>query len=131
MKFSTKAEYGLRAIIRIAKNKGKKPYSLAQIAREEGLSLAYLERLIAKLKRAGLVESTMGIKGGYKLARKPDKIKIGQILIALEGSLAPYKCVGRDGVLCGQKGCATKMVWQKLSEEILKTLNSITLKDLI
>ena len=131
MQFSTKAEYGLRAIIRIARSIEKKPYSLAQIAKEEGISLAYLERLIAKLKRAKLVRSTKGVKGGYKLAKEARKITAKDILIALEGSLAPYQCVGVGSILCSHKGCATKKVWHKLQEQIIKTLNSITLADLL
>jgi len=130
MKFSTKAEYGLRAMIRLARNKAKEPYSLAQIAREEHISLAYLERLISRLKRAGLVLSTKGVAGGYKLSRAPEKISIGEVFVALEGSLAPYKCVG-VGVFCSARGCATKVVWQKLQKAVEKTLNSIKLKDLI
>jgi Rrf2 family protein len=129
MKFSTKAEYGLRAIIRLAKNKGKEPYPLARIAKEENISLAYLERLIAKLKRAGLVLSTKGLKGGYQLTKKPKEIKISEVLTALEGSLAPYYCL--DINLCRERACSTKKVWLKLQEQIIKTLNSITLADLI
>lgn len=129
MKFSTKAEYGLRAIIRIARSIEKKPYSLAQIAKEENISLAYLERLIAKLKKAGLVLSTKGLRGGYQLTKKPKEIKISEVLTALEGSLAPYHCL--DINLCRERACPTRKVWLKLQEQIIKTLNSITLADLI
>jgi len=131
MHFSTKAEYGLRAIIRLAKNKGKKPYSLAQIAKEEGISLAYLERLIAKLKRVGLVKSTKGVKGGYKLACNPRKITATEILVALEGPLTPYGCTEMGNFLCTKRGCATKKVWDKLRRDIIRSLDSITLNDLI
>ena len=131
MRFSTRAEYGLRALICLAKNEKKKPLSLAQIAQKEKISLAYLERLIAQLKKAKIVLSTKGMKGGYQLARNPEKINLKEIFVALEGSLAPYKCVERGKFLCNQKNCATKIVWQKIQAEILKILNSLTLKDFI
>jgi Rrf2 family protein len=131
MKFSTKAEYGLRAIIRLARSEKVGPLSLSQIAKEEKISLAYLERLIAKLKKAGLVRSTKGVKGGYVLARESKKITVKEIFEALEGTLAPYRCVGIGKVMCASGYCATRQVWQKLQEQIIKTLDAITLKDLI
>ena len=132
MIFSTKSEYGLRALVNLAKNQRKEPYSLAKIAKEEKISLAYLERLFASLKKAKIVQSAKGVKGGYKLAKSAAKISIKDIFTALEGSLAPYVCVGIGG-LCVKKGCdcQSKIVWQKLDRGISKTLNSIKLSDLI
>ena len=94
MKFSTRAEYGLRAIVRLDK-KRKRAVSLAQIAESEGLSLAYLERLFARLKKFKLVKADKGVKGGYYLARPADKISVLEIIEALEGSVAPFSCVGK------------------------------------
>lgn len=130
--FSTKSEYGLRALVNLAKNQKKEPYSLTKIAKEEKISLAYLERLFAKLKKAGIIESVKGVKGGYRLQRPAAKITIKDIFTALEGSLAPYLCVGLKG-LCSKKTCVcqTKTVWQQLDRGISKTLNSIKLSDLI
>jgi Rrf2 family protein len=132
MIFSTKSEYGLRALVNLAKNQGKEPYSLAKIAKDEKISLAYLERLFASLKRAKLVQSSQGVKGGYKLVKPANMITVRDILMALEGSLAPYICAGIGG-FCAQKGCdcQTKIVWQKLDKGINETLNSIKLSDLI
>ncbi len=132
MMFSTKSEYGLRALVNLAKNQGQEPYSLAKIAKQEKISLAYLERLFARLKKAKLVVSAQGVNGGYKLAKPVSKISVKDIFTALEGSLAPYICAGLGG-LCGQKSCdcQTKIVWQKLDQGISKTLSSIKLSDLI
>ena len=132
MIFSTKSEYGLRALVNLAKNQDKAPYSLAKIAKEEKISLAYLERLFACLKKARIIQSAKGVRGGYQLTRQASKISVKDILTALEGSLAPYICAGIGG-LCGKKGCdcQTKVVWQKLDQGITKTLSSIKLKDLI
>ncbi len=129
MKFSTKAEYGLRAIIRIGKNYGRSPYSLSKIAKEEGISLRYLERLVKRLKHAGLVEATKGVKGGYELSRNPRHINVYEILKALEGSLAPFICVD-DKAGCCNKACPTKMVWLKLKASTEKTLKNIKLSEL-
>ena len=123
MKFSTKAEYGLRAIVHLAKT--TKPVSLAFIAKKEGLSLAYLERIFAKLKKAQIVKSFKGVKGGYVLAGPADKINVAQIIEALEGSVYQLKCPG-----C-KLDCAINPVWTKLYQQIYQTLNSITLKSLI
>jgi Rrf2 family transcriptional regulator, cysteine metabolism repressor len=131
MKFSTKAEYGLRALVNLASKKGY--FSLAQIAKEENISLAYLERLFAKLKKAKIVISQKGVNGGYKLAKPMNKISIKEVFVALEGDLSPYKCDCLDlANICNINcKCNIKMVWQRLETEICKTLNSISLKDLI
>ena len=124
MKFSTKAEYGLRAIVYLAKT--TKPVSLASIAKKEGLSLAYLERLFAMLKKAELVKSFKGVKGGYVLARPAVKIKVGEVIEVLEGSL--YKMDCKDCTVCK---CLVHPVWEKLYKQIDKTLNSISLSSLV
>lgn len=131
MKFSTRTEYGLRAILRVARS-GRKPYSLAKIARLEGISLGYLEKLFAKLKKAGFIKSTKGAKGGYVLARPAANIKVYEVIEVLEGSLAPFYCVDfQSKKYSCQKKCVTQKVWRKLYKEIIKTLNSISLNDLI
>jgi len=132
MIFSTKSEYGLRALVNLAKNKGEEPYSLAKIAKDEKISLAYLERLFANLKKAKIVQSVKGVKGGYKLVKPASRISVKDIFTALEGSLAPYICAGIGG-LCAKKGCdcQSKIVWQKLDQGISKTLSNIKLSDLV
>lgn len=127
MKFSTKAEYGLRAIVNLDKA-GKKPVSLALVAEKEGLSLAYLERLFARLKKAGLVRADKGVRGGYYLTRPAAKISVLQIIMALEGSVAPMACV--EGKSCGHS-CRIHPVWQKLYTQMTKTLSAISLASLM
>lgn len=132
MKFSTRSSYGLRAMAKLADNYGQGPYSLHKLAKEEHISLPYLERLMAKLKRFSLVSSTKGLKGGYELSRSPKDIKVGEIFEVLEGSLAPFFCVTEKGLkACQSRQCASKRVWLKLQEDITKSLNSFTLADLI
>jgi len=132
MIFSTKAEYGLRALVNLAHQKGY--YSLGQIAKEEKISLAYLERLFAKLKKAKIIASQKGVRGGYKFAKPVNTITVKDIFVALEGNLTPYKCNCFDfSRICktAKCDCQIKTVWQKLDQEIGKTLASIKLKDLL
>ncbi|MFA6410946.1 MAG: Rrf2 family transcriptional regulator [Candidatus Buchananbacteria bacterium] len=132
MKFSTRSSYGLRAIIYLAKNYQKEPMSLAKIAREEKISLAYLERLFSRLKSAGLVISSKGTAGGYQLAKSPSEITIFSVIEALEGKISVFHCLNSQGeVFCGQKGCPSVKVYQKVQNAISKSLQSMTLKDLI
>ena len=127
MRFSTKSSYGLRAMISLAKNYNKGSLSLATIAKKEGISLGYLERLMAQLKAKKLVQSTKGVKGGYVLAKAPSKISVKEILEALEKTLSPFYCVD---IKCS-KNCGAKKVWQKLDVAIKDTLTKMTLADLI
>ena len=84
MFFTTKAEYGVRLLIEVGRQGQDSPVSLKAIADAENLPLAYLERIVALLKRAGLVQSTRGAHGGYVLARKPEDIRMDQVVLALE-----------------------------------------------
>ncbi|MBU1132386.1 Rrf2 family transcriptional regulator [Patescibacteria group bacterium] len=129
MKFSTKSEYGLRAIVHLDKN-GENPVSLAMIAKEEGLSLAYLERLFAQLKKAELIRADLGAKGGYYLTRPAKEISVLEMIEALDGSVAPFSCADK-GIHCNSKKCKIHPVWAKLYSQIRKTLGEISLAELI
>jgi len=131
MKISKKAYYGLRAMVYLASNKGI--VSIHTLAQEECLPEEYLEKIVQKLRGAGLVEATKGQGGGYKLALAPDLITANHILTVLDGSLVPFPCSsGLEGESCSQEGsCATSNVWKKLSLALADTLDSITLADLI
>ena len=132
MIFTTKAGYGLRAMVQLAKNYSKEPYSLSKISKLEGISLAYLERLMAALKKKGLVRSIKGAKGGYILAKSPSKITVLEVVEALEGSTASFYCVGKKNrKACCPSKCATKDVWFRLQGAIDKTLKEVSLRDLI
>lgn len=130
MRFSTRSSYGLRALVNLARNyKKRAPISLASIAREERISQAYLERLMARLKKGKLVKSTKGASGGYRLARSPRWINMKEVIEVLEGSISPFYCVGSKNIC--HRICTTKKVWQKLQRAISKTLSSISLNDLL
>ncbi|MCD8239309.1 MAG: Rrf2 family transcriptional regulator [Clostridiales bacterium] len=131
MKISTRARYGLKAMIDIALNEDKGTVSLNAIAERNGISENYLEQLIASLKKGGFVKSTRGAGGGYKLNRAAEDITVCELLEVLEGPLNLVQC-GDDGS-CGSlncKGCTAKGVWAKLSSSLKETAEGITLKDL-
>lgn len=131
MKLSTKGRYGLMAMHRLSLNYGKGPVSLKFIAKEENLSEAYLEQLFSILKKNKLIESIRGAQGGYLLSRPPEKIKIGEILTALEGELELACCSGKDVTECDKElNCATKNVLDKLQTELEGVFNSLTLADM-
>jgi Rrf2 family cysteine metabolism transcriptional repressor len=135
--FSTKAEYGVRVMAHLAKSDGDGPISLGSIADAEGLPLAYLEHLVQRLRKAELVESRRGAHGGYSLARPAADITMAEVVSALEGDIAPIECItaDADGVLtCAREGaapCPTKLLWTRVQGSIVRTLNDMTLDDLV
>jgi Rrf2 family protein len=140
MMFSTKAEYGVRVMVALARRDGEAPISLAEIAEDDGLPLAYLEHLVARLRKAGLVDSRRGARGGYLLARPAGEITMAEVVAALEGSIAPIECIteGTDGSLvCTREAadddrvCATKLLWTRVRGSIVRTLEDTTLSDLV
>ncbi len=133
MKLSTKGRYGLRALIDLALYSENEAVSIASISARQQISESYLEQLIAKLRKAGLVSSVRGAGGGYKLAKPASEISVGDILRALEGSLDAVKCPGleEDGFCEGSEYCVTKYVWQKINDSINRTVDEIRLDRLI
>ena len=141
MIFSAAAEYGVRVMVELGQHDGDRPVSLKAIAEAEGLPLSYLEHIVPKLKGADLIRSSRGAHGGYWLARPADEITMDEVVLALEGSLAPMECFvddrSDDGrVLCSHhddsgRGCATKLLWTRVQVGVLKTLAHTTLAELV
>jgi Rrf2 family transcriptional regulator, cysteine metabolism repressor len=139
MMFSTKAEYGVRVMVELARRAGEDPIPLAEIAAHDGLPLAYLEHLVARLRKAGLVDSRRGSRGGYLLARSPVEITMAEVVEALEGSIAPIECISQasDGsIVCSRERdpahvCPTKLLWTRVRFAIVRTLQETTLADLV
>jgi Rrf2 family protein len=143
MMFSTKAEYGVRVMVELARRAGKGPVPLAEIAADDGLPLAYLEHLVARLRKAGLLDSRRGAHGGYLLARPPQEITMAEVVQALEGSIAPIECISEaaDGSLvCSRESagegetfhvCPTKLLWTRVRFSIVRTLQETTLANLV
>ena len=146
MIFTTKAEYGVRLLIQLGLAAGEDgalagagaPVSLKAVAEAERLPLAYLERIAALLKKAGLVTSTRGAHGGYVLARDAREITMDQVVLALEGAIAPMDCFvdGEGRVQCSHQGaesehCATKLLWTRVQMGVIQSLQRTTLAELV
>lgn len=134
MKLTTKGRYGLRAVLDLAVNTEDEAVALSQIAERQGISMNYLEQLIAKLKKSGIVQSIRGAQGGYMLAMPPDQISVGDILRALEGDLNPVDCseLNNDETPCSNSDtCVTKYVWKRISDSINSAVDGIKLSDLV
>jgi Rrf2 family transcriptional regulator, cysteine metabolism repressor len=139
MMFSTKAEYGVRVMVELARRDGGEPIPLAEIAAHDGLPLAYLEHLVARLRKAALVDSRRGSRVGYMLARPASEITMAEVVEALEGSIAPIECISQasDGsIVCSRESspehvCPTKLLWTRVRFSIVKTLRETTLADLL
>jgi Rrf2 family protein len=132
--FSTRGEYGVRLMVELARHYGRGPVSLTEIAQHEALPRPYLEQLVVSLREVGLVRSTRGAHGGYELGRDPAEIKMGQVLRALEGPLAPMVCASEDPAhegVCDRAGfCTVNLLWVKVRDAIAGALDSVTLADL-
>ncbi len=106
------------------------PVSLTEVGQREGLSPQYLEQICCRLRRAGLVESTRGVKGGYCLARPPGEITLGQVIEALEGPLLPLECINGECDCRRSQCCPTREVWVQLDRLLDRFLGCLSLADL-
>lgn len=141
MKLSTKGRYGLRAMIDLASHMDEEAVSLSSIARRENISESYLEQLAASLKKAGLVTSSRGAQGGYKLGREASVISVGDVLRACEGSTDAVSCPGMNvsesksgktaAGCAGADVCVSRYVWEKINTAITDTVDSIYLSELV
>lgn len=131
MKLSTKGKYGLRALVDLAVNSGDEAVSISSIAQRQDISEGYLEQLMAKMKKAGIVTSTRGAHGGYTLARPADEIWVGDVLRALEGSIEPVDCPGLEGECTDADSCITKNLWKRINDGVNRIVNDISLRSLI
>jgi Rrf2 family protein len=132
MKISTRGRYGLRAMVDLAIYSANEPVSIHSIAERQQISDSYLEQLIGKLKRAGLVSSVRGATGGYQLAKKPEEISAGDILRVLEGDLMSVTCGNDEEAECCEASdyCVTRYVWHKVHEGIISAVDHLTLAEL-
>ncbi len=133
--FSTKGEYGVRLMVQLGQRYGTGPASLAEMAAAEDLPRAYLEQLVMSLRDAGLVASTRGAHGGYELTRPPAEIRMGEILRALEGPIAPMICATDDpehAIVCDRSSrCTVNVLWVRVRDAVAGALDSMTLAELV
>lgn len=134
MKISALEEYGLRCLMQLANTNDGQLISAEEIAEAEGLSLAYVEKILSKLRKAQLIKSVRGMYGGYHLAQAADQIKVGDFLRAVDGNFFSDLCnnfSGSNGSCVHLTGCSIRPVWLMLARHIYRILDSLTLKDLL
>jgi Rrf2 family protein len=101
------------------------------IAESQGVSRKYLDSIFSSLKTSGIVRSRRGVGGGHMLAKEPDKIRLGDVLRALEGPLSLVDCVGEPDLCDRSHRCVTRDVWQDVGQAIEQVLDHVTLEDLV
>jgi len=131
MKITSRTEYGLRAMVYLAGRREEGPAPLSEIAASEAIPGAFLERILARLREAGLVRATRGASGGYALARSPGSVAVADVVVALEGPLTLVDCVQSDRSCARAEACASRVVWRRLDDAITQALEGLSLEDLV
>lgn len=131
IRLSTKGRYGVMAMFELSRSYAKGPLSVRRIAELKGIPAAYLEQIMARLRREGLVESVRGRGGGYRLARPPKQITVGDIIRAVEGPIALSSCLVASIPLCDRiDRCVTRLVWKRLGHKIDRAFDAVSLEHL-
>ena len=131
MKLSTRTRYGTRLMLELGMHYGQRPLFLREIAEAEDISEKYLSQIILPLRSAGLVNSYRGAHGGYELSRSPADITIDEIVKVLEGDVVIVDCTA-DPASCSRVAqCVTRDLWRNVQDAIIKTLNAVTLEELV
>ena len=132
MNITTKGRYALRVMLDLAQHADEGVVSLKVTADRQNVSLKYLEMIISHLKKAGLVESTRGKEGGYRLTRPADRYTVLEILESIEDNLAPVACIQAGEIRCDHaEACLTIPMWMELDEITNRYLASVSLQDLL
>jgi Rrf2 family protein len=131
MKVNTKVRYGLRAILQIADGYGGEPVPISAIAESQEISGKYLEQVVGTLRKAGLIDSRKGVRGGYSLNRSPADINLWEIISALDDHTSLVDCVLEPEVCDRSDDCLTRSIWTLLSARMKEFWSGFTLEDLI
>lgn len=133
MKLSTKGRYAVMAMVDLARSGRDRPVALADIAERQEISLSYLEQLFAKLRRGGLVRSVRGPGGGYLIGREPDRLRISDIIVAVDEPIRATRCSPSSSAGChsDKSRCLTHDLWEELGTQIHLFLSSVTLEDVL
>jgi Rrf2 family protein len=131
MKLSTRGRYGTRLMVELAKHYGKGPVSMTEISKKQDIPIKYLEQIIIPLKKANLVSSIRGPKGGHMLARSPDQINVWEVLLLLESKVNLVDCVTNPSACENVGTCLVRPLWAKAYESISTLFQETSLKDLL
>jgi Rrf2 family cysteine metabolism transcriptional repressor len=131
MKLSTKSRYAVRGLLDLAVNCNSEVGLIKDIANRQTISESYLENLFTVLRAAGLLESSRGRGGGFRLAKAPHQISVLEVIETLEGSISLTRCIDSPTHCSRSAYCVVRDVWRKSSENLKETFSSITLQDLL
>lgn len=130
MKISTKGRYGLRILLDLTINGGPEPRMMRDIATSQQLSEKYISRLLIDLRKAGLVKSIRGAKGGYTLGRSPEDITLLEIVETMEGRVNIVDCVRSPEVCQRNTNCTVSRIWATINNKIRDALVNVTLREI-
>jgi Rrf2 family protein len=131
MKLSTRGRYGTRLMIELSKHYGYGPISMSLISKNQSIPVKYLEQLVIPLKKAKLINSVRGPRGGHMLAKAPEKISLWEVLDILESKFTFADCLKDPNVCENAAGCAVRPVWGKALNLMMKHFKETSLKDVL
>jgi Rrf2 family protein len=131
LRLSSKGQYGVRAMFEIARGYPDRPVTIREISERQDVSVAYLEQILNRLRKAGLIKSIKGPGGGYLLTREPAEITIAAVLNELEGPVAITSCLNPEEGCVRVDSCVTHLLWKALGEQVEAFLETITLRNLV
>lgn len=132
LKLSNRGLYGIKALYELARNDSGKPLAIKEISRRHNLPVPFLEQVMYRLKKKGLVKSRRGVNGGFELSRPPEDITLGDAIRALEGPIALCDCL-RDGSRTVREraaNCVTSGIYRKIGRKVESAFDSVTLSEL-
>ena len=131
MKLSTRSRYGTRLLVDLARSQSQGPVQVSEISSRQNISVKYLEQLIRPLKKAKLITSVRGPKGGHLLAKKPEQITLGQIVRIFEGQSDLVECVSYPEKCPMADDCSVRFAWYSATKALYESLDTTTIADLI
>lgn len=138
MKLSTRGDYATRVLLELSTTEGPKPISVHDLSARTGISLKYLEQIMMRLRSAGVVRAERGVHGGYTLARKPDRVTVGEVVRLMDGPLAPSPCASRSAhVPCPayrcptEESCVLRSLWLEVRDAIASVVDQTTFAELV
>ncbi len=131
MKITAKARYALRILLDVAVYGGRKPRTIREIARSQGISEKFISRIVVPLRRAGFLRSERGVRGGLRMARFPEQITVLDVVSAMDGPVSLLECLTHPGCCARQGHCAAAEVWGQVNDRISDALRSVRLSDVV
>jgi Rrf2 family protein len=131
MKLSTKMRYGTRVMVELGMGYPKRAVSVKELAKNQRLSIKYLEHIMAALKGSGLIKPERGVHGGYSLVRDPNTIRLIELYRTFEGPFSLLDCIGNPNLCEMNEECPTRDTWVEMNEALEKILERTTIQDLL